>query len=115
MRAKELRPHRRLDDLVGVLDRLAALDLVDVFHALDHLAPHRVLVVEEAGFIEADEKLAVTGIGIAGARHRYRPAHVRFAVEFRLELLSGSTGAGAVRAPRLCHEAIDDTVEYDTV
>ena len=33
------RPHRRLDDLVGILDRLAALDLVDVVHALDRPCP----------------------------------------------------------------------------
>src|ERR1700750_1146329 len=94
-----LRSHRRFDDFIGILNRLAALNLVDVFHALDHLAPHRVLVVEKAGIIEADEKLAITGIGIAGTRHRYRPAYVRLAVEFRLELLSGFTGAGSVRVP----------------
>ena len=40
--------HLQRLDLVGVLHRLAALDLVDVLHALDHLAPHRVLLVEEA-------------------------------------------------------------------
>src|SRR5450759_3180282 len=62
------RPHRRLDDLVGVLDRLALLDLVDVFHALDHIAPGGVLVVEEVGVVEADEELAVAGIGAGRAR-----------------------------------------------
>src|ERR1700742_1374442 len=51
--------HMRLDDLVGILDRLAALDLVDVLHALGDLAPHRVLAVEEGSVIEADEELAV--------------------------------------------------------
>src|SRR5215469_6532712 len=115
IRKKELRAHRRFDDFIGVLNRLAALDLVDVFHALNHLPPDRVLVVEKAGIVEANEKLAVTGIRIAGPRHRYRPAHMRFAVEFRLELLSGPTGAGSVRTARLRHEAIDDTVEDDTV
>src|SRR5262245_5153767 len=115
LRTDGLRPHRRLHDLVGVLDGLSALDLVDVFHALDHLAPNRVLVIEEAGIIEADEKLAVAGIGIAGTRHRYCPAHVRLAVEFRLKLLSGPTSPGALRAPRLGHEAVDDSMEHDTV
>src|SRR4029077_3412465 len=43
--------HRRLDDLVGPAHRLAALDLVDVLHAFDHLAPHRVLVVEEGRIV----------------------------------------------------------------
>ena len=56
------RRHRRLDDLVGVLHRLAALDLVDVLHAFGDLAPDRVLVVEERGVVEADEELAVAGI-----------------------------------------------------
>ena len=37
------------DDLVGILHRLAALDLVDIVHAFDDLAPDRVLAVEEAG------------------------------------------------------------------
>src|SRR5262249_62281299 len=31
IRKKELRAHRRFDDFIGVLNRLAALDLVDVF------------------------------------------------------------------------------------
>src|ERR1700733_12537356 len=39
--------HVRLDDLVRVLHRLAALDLVDVLHPGGHLAPDRVLVVED--------------------------------------------------------------------
>src|SRR3954453_8589103 len=58
MRVERLRRvsgHPRLDDLVGVLHGLAALDLVDVLHALGHLAPHRVLVVEGAGVGEHDK------------------------------------------------------------
>src|SRR5690242_14499753 len=112
---KTLSPHRRLDDLVGVLDRLAALDLVDVFHAFDHLAPYRVLVVEEAGVAEADEKLAVAGIRVGGARHRHRAAHVRFLVEFGFEFFARAASAGALRAAGLRHEPVDHPVKYDPV
>src|SRR5207253_11174290 len=45
------------DDAVGVADGLAALDPVDVLHAFHDLAPDRVLLVEEAGVVEADEEL----------------------------------------------------------
>src|SRR5450756_1923419 len=107
--------HVGLDDLVGILDRLAALDLVDVLHARNHLAPHRVLVVEERGVIEADEELAVAGIRAGRARHRGGAAHMRLLVELGLELLAGTAGAGAVRAAGLRHEALDHAVEYDTV
>src|SRR5258708_1095408 len=54
--------HVRLDDLVGVLHRLATLDLVDILHARRDLAPHRVLVVEKGRIVETDEELAVAGI-----------------------------------------------------
>src|SRR5262245_27748887 len=48
---------------------LAAGDLVDVLHALDHLAPQRVLAGEAAAAVaEADEELAVGAVGIVGAR-----------------------------------------------
>src|SRR5450432_413296 len=103
----------RLDDLVGVLYRLAALDLVDVLHALGHLVPDRVLAVEERGIVEADEELAVAGIRAGGARHRGGAAHVRFLVELGLELLAGS--AGALRTAGLGHEPLDHAVEHDTV
>src|SRR5262245_15211669 len=83
-----LRPHRRFDDPVGVLHRFAALDLIDVFHAFDHLAPDRVLVVEKPRVVEADEKLTVARIRIAGSRHRYGTSYVRLAIEFGLELFS---------------------------
>src|SRR5688572_23986484 len=41
---------------VGHHRRLALGDLVDIIHALDHLAPHRVLAVEAgaAAVVEAD-------------------------------------------------------------
>src|SRR5229473_2094330 len=97
--------HVRLDDLVGILHRLAALDLVDVLHAFGHLAPDRVLAVEEGGVVEADEELAVAGIRARGTRHRGGAAHMRFLVEFGLQLLAGTAGAGALRAAGLRHEA----------
>src|ERR1700737_3809532 len=74
-------PDCRLDDLVGVLDRLAALDLVDVLHAFDHLAPDGILLVEEAGVVEADEELAVGAVRALRTRHRQRAAHMRLGVE----------------------------------
>src|SRR5262249_489475 len=73
---ESLRPHGRFDDLVGVLDRFAAFDLVDVLHAGDDLAPHGVLAVEEAGVVKADKKLAIARIRVGGARHRHRAADV---------------------------------------
>src|SRR5262245_4906985 len=78
------------DDLVGIGDRAAValplLDRVDVLHAFDDLAPHRVLAVEPRGIREADEELAVGAVRIAAARHRARAAHVPLAREFRLQI-----------------------------
>src|ERR1700712_2484181 len=105
----------RLDDLVGIPHRLAALDLVDVLHARGDLAPHRVLVVEEGSIVEADEELAVAGIRAGRARHRGSAADMRFLVEFSLEFLAGAAGAGALRASGLRHEAVDDAMEHDAV
>src|ERR1700733_4033039 len=107
--------HVRLNDLVRVLHRLAALDLVDVLHPGGHLAPDRVLVVEERCIVEADEELAVAGIRACRARHRRGAADMRFLVELGLELLAGAAGAGALRTSGLRHEAFDNTVEYDAV
>src|ERR1700709_2208131 len=105
----------RLDDLVRILHRLAALDLVDVFHARGDLAPHRVLVVEEGSIVEADEELAVAGIRTGRARHRCRAAHMRLLAGFGLELLAGAAGAGALRTSGLRHETVDDAMEHDAV
>src|SRR3954464_2251542 len=107
--------HMRLDDLVRILHRLAALDLVDVVHAVGHLAPDRVLAVEEGGVVEADEELAVAGIRARRARHRSGAAHMRLLVELGLELLAGTAGAGALRTSGLRHEAVDDAMEHDAV
>src|SRR6266478_5589569 len=107
--------HVRLDDLVGILHRLAALDLVDVLHACGHLAPHRVLAVEEGGIVEADEELAVAGIRACRARHRGGAANMRLLVELGLQLLAGAAGAGALRTAGLRHETVDDAMEHDAV
>src|ERR1700730_6142751 len=104
-----------LDDLVRVLHRVAPLDLVDVLHSRPHLAPDRVLAVEERCIVEADEELAVGGIRAGGARHRGGAAHMRLLVELGLELLAGAAGAGALRTPRLRHTAFDHAVEHDAV
>src|ERR1700742_2631186 len=107
--------HTGFDDLVGILDRLAALDLVDVLHALGDLAPPRVLAVEEGRVVEADEELAVAGIRAGGARHRGGAADMRLLVELGLQLLAGTARAGAVRATGLRHEAVDHAMEHDAV
>src|ERR1700746_2936459 len=104
-----------LDDLVRILDRLAALDLVDVLHALGHLAPDRVLLVEERRVVEADEELAVAGVRARRARARGGAPHMRLGIEFGLELLAGAAGAGALRASGLGHEAVDHAMENDAV
>src|SRR5215470_9898656 len=115
VRLRRVLRHARLDDLVRVAHRLSALDLVDVLHAGCDLAPHRVLAVEEARVVEADEELAVARIRALRARHRHGAAHVRLAVELGLELLARAAGAGALRAAGLRHEAFDHAMEDDSV
>src|SRR5688572_32647926 len=84
LRAPALRylAYRRLHDLVGVLQRLALLDLVDVLHAFDHFAPHGVLHVKKTGVVEADEELAVGAVRVLRARHRAGAADMRLGIEF---------------------------------
>src|SRR6202171_4715426 len=103
-RSRRVGGHVRLDDLVGTLHRLAALDLVDVLHARRHLAPDRVLAVEERGIVEADEELAVGGIRAGGTRHRGGAAEMRLLFAIRLQPLAGAAGAGALRTAGLRHE-----------
>ena len=67
-----LRRHAHRHNAVGVCDRLAALDLVDMLHAFDNLAPDRILPVEKTGISKTDEKLAVGGIRIRRPRCRLR-------------------------------------------
>src|SRR5829696_6383296 len=104
------------DDAVGVADGLAALDLVDVLHAFHNLAPGRVLLVEEAGVVEADEELRIRRVRRLRARHGADAADVRLGIELGLEVRQvGAAGPGAVRAAGLGHEALDDAVEGDAV
>src|SRR5262245_58262339 len=110
-----VRPHPRGDDSVGIGDGLAALDLVDVRHALGHLPPDGVLTVEKRRIGETDEELAVAGIRVLRPRHGYGAAAMGLFVELGLELLARAAGAGTVRAAGLRHEAVDDAVEHDAV
>src|SRR5690606_12246790 len=103
------------DDGVRLAHRLAALDLVDVLHAFDDLAPHGVLAVEPGGISEADEELAVAGVRVHGAGHRDGAALVLLRGELRLELLTRAAGAGAPRATSLGHEAVDHAMEDNAV
>src|SRR6202035_4498452 len=91
-----------LDDLVGIADGLAALDLVDVLHARNHLAPDGILAVEKGRVAEADEELRIGRIGARSARHRHRAAHMRLGVEFGLEVrIFRSPSSGSLRATGL--------------
>jgi hypothetical protein len=106
----------RLDDLAGFARRLALRQGVDILHAFDHLAPHRILVVEEARVVETDEELAVRTVGVLRARHRTHAADMRLAVELLRQvgqLAAAHAGAGRIAALR--HEAGDDAVEHDPV
>src|SRR5690348_17265475 len=76
----------RLDDPVGIADRLAALDLVDVLHPRDDLAPDRVLPVQEGRVGKADEELRIGRIRARSARHRHGAALVRLGIELGLEV-----------------------------
>ncbi len=106
----------RLHDLVGVGHRLAALDLVDIVHAGDDLAPGGVFPVEERCVVEADEKLRIGRIRALGARHRHGAAHMRLGVELGLDVgIFRAAGPRAVRAAGLRHEAFDHPVEHDPV
>src|SRR6187402_1887275 len=73
-------------DLVGIDHRLAALDLVDIVHAFDDLAPHRVLAVEEGGIVEADEELRIGRVRVLRTRHRAGAAGVIHVRKFSLEI-----------------------------
>src|SRR4051812_17267119 len=109
-------PQAGFDDPAGLARRLALGQGVDMLHAFGHLAPHRILAVEEAGVVEADEELAVGAVGVLRARHRRDSAHVRLAREFGREVgLVRSAHAAAGRVAALGHEAEDDAVEDHAV
>src|SRR6185437_9361223 len=106
----------RLDDPVGIADRLAALDLVDILHAREDLAPDRVFPVEEGRVGEADEELRIGRVRARRPRHRHRPALVRLGVELGLEVgIFRPAGSGSVRAAGLGHEPVDHPVKDDPV
>src|SRR5688500_476336 len=87
-----------------------------MLHAFDHLAPHRILAVEEAAVVEADEELAVGAVRIACAGHRGDTADVRLAAELGPEVRLGrAAAAGAGRIAALRHEAVDHPVERNAV
>src|SRR4051794_27834024 len=69
-RSRRVGRHLNGDDRVGGSRRLALCDGVDVLHSLDYLAPDGVLIIEPGCVAEADEELAVAGIGILRAGHR---------------------------------------------
>src|SRR5262245_41962950 len=103
-----VRPQPRGDDSVGIGDGLAALDLVDVRHALGHLPPDGVLTVEKRRIGEADEELAVAGIRVLRPRHGYGAAAMGLFIELGLELLARAAGSGAVRTGRRRRAAVGD-------
>src|SRR5262249_25826855 len=109
-----------LHDAIGVGDgtvaRLVALlDRIDELHALRHLAEERVLAVEEGRRLEADEELAVAGIGVVGARETDRAAQEMSLRELGLHGLAGAAGAVTERIARLRHEAGDDAMKFEPV
>src|ERR1700728_5156109 len=96
-----------LDDLVGIADGLAALDLIDVLHARNHLAPDGILAVEKGGVAEADEELRIGRIRTRRAGHRYRAAHMRLGVELCLEVrIFRPAGTGSLGTTGLRHEPV---------
>src|ERR1043165_7302833 len=90
-----------IDLLHGVRDRrrLAGSDLVDVVHAVDYLAPYRVLAGEAgaAPSVEADEELAVGAVGILRARRADGAALVGLLRELGRKVgIGGASLAGAL-------------------
>jgi hypothetical protein len=96
---------------------LALGDLVDVLHALDHLAPQRVLAGQAAAAVaEADEELAVGAVGIGRARGADAAALVDLFRELGREVgIARAADADALGVAGLGHEALDDAVELDVV
>src|SRR6185437_12439116 len=109
------------DNVVGIVDRavlvgIALLDGVDVLHAGRDLAEDGVLAVEERRRLEADEKLAVAAVGIAGARQAQRAAlEMRALAELRLDVVAGAAGTVALGIAGLRHEAGDHAMEGEPV
>ena len=91
-------------------------DLTDDVHTVDDLPEHRVATVEVRRRVERDEKLRAV-------RVRPRVSHAEDAravvgqlvVELVVELVAGTTAAGAGRVATLDHEAVDDAVKENVV
>ncbi len=87
---------RGLVDAVRVAHGLATRELIHIFHALDHLAPDGVLLVEEGRIVEHDEELRIGRVRAAGRGPWSTRAHMRLGVEFGLEVgVAGTAHAGA--------------------
>src|SRR5918993_2481144 len=107
---------RCLDDLARLARRLADRQRVDMLHAALDLAPDGVLIVEEAGVVEADEELAVRAVGVLRAGHRADAADVRLTAEFGLQVRKiGAAGAAPARITALGHEAGDHAMKRNAV
>ena len=79
--SKLLSANRRFLNHAGRARWLANGQRVDMFHARNNIAPCGILLVEEAGIVEADEELAVRAVRAAAARHRTYAALMRLSVE----------------------------------
>jgi len=91
-------------------------DLIDVLHAVDHLAPDRVLAVEVRRVREADKELAIGAVGVAGARRSDGAALERRVAELGRQVgVLGAAGARSSRIAGLRHEARDHAVEFEAV
>src|SRR4029079_8644255 len=97
---------------------LAALDLVDVLHARDDLAPDRVLPGQAlaSGIVEADKELAVRRVGV-GCACRADGAALEGLIR-QLGRKIGQFRAACARACRIAglrHEAVDHAVPFNAV
>src|SRR5690606_18725574 len=108
--------HAHRYDGIGIAHRLAALDLVDIVHSFDDLAPGRVLLVEPGRLVEADEELRIGRVRVHRTSHRARATNMARRGKLCLEVRQlRAAGAGAGWVTRLRHEAIDHAVEDDAV
>src|SRR5437867_2014291 len=90
-------------------------DFVDDVHARGDLPEYGVLPVEPWALVRRDdEELAPVRIG-PGVRHRERAADDAVVVRLVVERVAGATGAVALRAAALDHEAVDHAVESKAV
>src|ERR1044071_4791628 len=103
-----------LDDRDG-LHAVALLDAVDVLHARDHVAEHRIVAVEVRGGSIGDVELAARGVGVLAARHGHAAAHVLLLVELGLHRVAGAAGAVALGAAALDHEVRHDAMKREVV